>query len=31
VPLHRSLVGRLLATSLLIAMAAIVATAWLAV
>jgi two-component system, OmpR family, sensor histidine kinase BaeS len=31
VPLHRSLVGRLLATSLLIALAAILATAWLAV
>jgi two-component system sensor histidine kinase BaeS len=30
VPLHRSLVGRLLATSVLIAVAAIVATAWLA-
>ena len=31
VPLHRSLVGRLLATSVLIALAAIAATAWLAV
>jgi len=31
VPLHRSLVGRLLATSVLIAVAAIAATAWLAV
>ncbi|MFG1608197.1 sensor histidine kinase [Actinoplanes sp. NPDC049265] len=31
VPLHRSLLGRLLATSVLIAVAAIVATAWLAV
>ncbi|MET0424836.1 MAG: HAMP domain-containing sensor histidine kinase [Actinoplanes sp.] len=30
VPLHRSLVGRLLATSVLMAMAAIAATAWLA-
>jgi two-component system sensor histidine kinase BaeS len=30
VPLHRSLVGRLLATSIVIAVAAIVATAWLA-
>ncbi|GAA2511076.1 HAMP domain-containing sensor histidine kinase [Winogradskya humida] len=30
VPLHRSLVGRLLATSVLIALAAVVATAWLA-
>lgn len=31
VPLHRSLLGRLLATSILIAVAAIAATAWLAV
>ena len=30
IPLHRSLVGRLLATSILIALAAVTATAWLA-
>ena len=31
IPLHRSVIGRLLATSLLIAVAAVAATAWLAV